>query len=302
MKKNSIFIFLVLLYVIYEAPFLRAAVGADGDPNHSDSNVSYLGPEGTYTQEACLTFFIDQGECSPYSTVKDAVEALLRNDVDFAVIPQENTIGGAVIDYIDILIAQTGLYVMGEVELPITQNLLVRPGTTLQNIKTVYSHKQGIAQGKEWLNANLPGAEVIEVASTAQGARLVSESSDLTSAAIASASSAEVYGLKILAAGIQNNDDNKTRFYILSTEEMDDRSPDRIAFIAMGAAEYLPLLMEQISQNGMKLIAIHDRPLKTRLGEYYYLIECAGGDHESYLVLADESPFKFRYLGSYDVY
>ena len=112
--------------------------------SYESAVVSYLGPEGTYTQEACGTFFEKQGTYIPYSTVNEAVEALICGDSNYAVIPQENTIGGAVIDYVDTLLAQTEVSVIGEVELPINQNLLALPGTKLDSINTVYSHNQGI--------------------------------------------------------------------------------------------------------------------------------------------------------------
>ena len=273
------------------------------DPSiYTAAKVSYLGPEGTYTQEACQTFFKNQGTYLPYTTVKDAVQALVDGETDYAVIPQENTIGGAVIDYVDILISQPKVSVAGEVELPISQNLLVLPGTSLDSIKTVYSHKQGIAQGKDWLEKNLPDAEVIEVSSTAEGARIVSENNDLSQAAIASAGCADVYGLSILASDIQINDHNKTRFYVLTLDEPQTASSDRIVFIAAGDAKELPALMEKIKARKMTLITIHDRPLKTELGQYSYLIECSESSYADYQKLTENSPFDFRYLGSFEVH
>ena len=268
--------------------------------SYADASVGYLGPEGTYTQEACWVFFDREGDLIPYPTVSDAVEALADGQTDYAVIPQENTIGGAVIDYVDTLIAHTEVSVVGEVELPINQNLLVLPGTELSKIKTVYSHKQGIAQGRDWLNEHLPEAEVVEVSSTAEGARMVAEGKDPSSAAIASAACADVYGLELIAEGIQNNESNKTRFYVLSMAEPSKTQADRLAFIVSGDADDLPDLMAEMEKRGMTLIAIHDRPLKTELGEYYYLIECAGS-YKSYEALTKEADFAFRYLGSFPV-
>ena len=270
-------------------------------PSFESAKVSYLGPEGTYTQEACEKYFDGQGSYLPYKTVAEAVDALVNGDSDYAVIPQENTVGGAVVDYIDTLIAQTEVSVTGEIELPIDQNLLVLPGAALTDIKTVYSHKQGIAQGKAWLAENIPGAQVIEVSSTAEGARMVSEENDSSCAAIASAGCAKVYGLDTLAAGIQMNDKNKTRFYVLSLDEPDTVLSDRLAFIASGAASGLPSLMSEIKAKGITLIAIHDRPLKTELGEYSYVIECSDGNFEDCKRLTEKSGFGFRWLGSFDV-
>lgn len=263
--------------------------------------VSYLGPEGTYTQEACGRFFEHKGTFVPYSTVDDAVAALVKGESDYAVIPQENTIGGAVTDYVDTLISTDGVSVVGEVELPINQNLLVYPGAELKDVKTVYSHKQGLTQGRAWLSENLPDAEVIEVASTAEGAKTVAEKQDPAFAAIASAASAEVYGLEILAQGIQNNKANVTRFYVLSTDKPATAKSDRLAFLAKGDAEDLPALLAAVQKEGVTLVSLHDRPLKTELGEYCYVLECEGCGYKQYQRFTKDSAFDFRYLGSFAV-
>lgn len=271
------------------------------EQSYSDAKISYLGPEGTYTQEACQNFFDNHGTYVPYKTVPEAVEALTNGESDYAVIPQENTIGGAVTDYVDTLIATESISVVGEVELPISQNLLVLPGTELSDIRTVYSHKQGIAQGKEWLSKNLPDAEVIEVSSTAEGAKMVSEGNDKSCAAIASAGCADVYSLEIMERNIQNNDKNKTRFYVLSTQEPKQESSDRLAFVISGKAADLPALMSQLNDKEITLVTVHDRPQKTELGEYNYILECTNCTYEDYLSLTENEAFTFRFLGSFPV-
>ncbi|MBQ7200084.1 MAG: hypothetical protein IJS24_01775 [Eubacterium sp.] len=263
--------------------------------------VSYLGPEGTYTQEACGVFFGKKGKYEPYKTVNEAVGALISGNSDYAVIPQENTIGGAVIDYVDTLIAQTDVSVVGEVELQISQNLLGLPGSDIDNIKTVYSHKQGITQGKEWLEKNIPNAEVIEVSSTAEGARRVAEEKDPTKAAIASITCTDIYGLELLAGNIQNNDNNKTRFYVLSTKTPEIKYSGRMAFIAAGPAKELPALLSVMNDRDVTLVTIHDRPAKTILGQYLYVMECSGCSYRDYLEFCRDGSFEFRYLGSFDI-
>ena len=271
-------------------------------PSYDNAKISYLGPEGTYTQEACEKYFGGSGECIPYKTVDDAVTALVKKETDYAVIPQENTIGGAVNDYINTVIGEQALNVVGEVELPINQNLLTLPETELSDIKTVYSHKQGIAQGKDFLSENLPDAEIIEVSSTAEGAKTVAEKKDKSCAAIASAGCADVYGLKILSSNIQNNDLNKTRFYVLSVSEISKDKKERLAFIAKGNANSLPKLMSKIESEGVSLVAIHDSPQKTELGSYNYIIECADCSYESYEQIATTEGFEYRFLGCFDRY
>ena len=302
MKKTvSVLLAFMLCVSLIGCSNQNAAKGTPVQIDCDAATVSYLGPEGTYTQEACEKFFERKGSYLPYQTVPKAVQALTDGKSNYAVIPQENTIGGAVVDYVDTLIASENVSVVGEVELPISQNLLVLPGTGRSDIKTVYSHKQGIAQGKEWLAKNLPNAEVIEASSTAEGAKTVADGKDKSCAAIASAGCADVYGLEILAAGIQNNDKNKTRFYVLSKDVPATAASDRLAFIASGSAKDLPKLTAEMEKLGITLVALHDRPEKTELGNYHYLIECSACSYENYQKLTQDSNFTFRYLGSYSV-
>ena len=302
MKRTfSVLLAFMLCVSLFGCSNQKAAENTPVKIDYDSATVSFLGPEGTYTQEACEKFFDGKGSYIPYETVSEAVQALAEGKSSYAVIPQENTIGGAVIDYVDTLISSENISVVGEVELPISQNLLVLPGTTLTDIKTVYSHKQGIAQGKEWLSQNLPDAEVIEASSTAEGAKTVADGKDKSCAAIASAGCADVYGLEILAAGIQNNDNNKTRFYVLSKDEPATATADRLAFTASGSANDLPELTAEMNKLGITLIALHDRPEKTELGNYCYLIECSDCSYEDYQKLTEDSDFTFRYLGSFSV-
>lgn len=283
-----------------ETPATDQAAQAE-QVSYESATVSYLGPEGTYTQEACGVFFEGQGKYVPYETAEAAAEAMAGGETDYAVIPQENTIGGAVLDNVDTLIAETGVSVVGEVELPIQQNLLALPEASFEDIKKVYSHPQGLTQGSAWLKEHLPDAELIEVTSTAEGAKKVAEGGDKSCASIGSAACEDVYGLVTLAPGIQENDSNVTRFYILSKDEAKKDAGSRLAFIASGSAEDLPLLMEKIEEQEMDLVTIHDRPQKTTLGQYIYLIECEDCSYEEYEKLTEDGTFEFRYLGSFEV-
>jgi len=263
--------------------------------------VSYLGPEGTYTQEACELFFDGQGTYLPQADVAASVQAVVDGTSTYAVIPQENTIGGPVAEYLDEVISHDDVSVVGEVELPISQNLLAKPGTALDGIKTVYSHKQGLAQGKAWLQDNLPNAELVEVSSTAEGARMAAEAEAGDCAAIGSSAAAGVYGLEVVAADIQMSDTNKTRFYVLSTQEPAQEASDRMVLVATGAANDLPALLAKAQEQGLTIIGVHDRPEKTELGRYHYLIECAGGGYEQFAALQKDCPLTLRYLGSFAV-
>ena len=268
----------------------------------ADAVVSYLGPTGTYTEQAAEQLFPQGADFQPKETVADAVSDVLNGSADYAVIPQENTIGGPVYDYLDELLSHQELFVAGEVELPIRQALVAPAGTPLTSIQTVYSHKQGITQGKDWLQVNLPDAHVVEVSSTAEGAKMAAECIDGTAAAIASTQAAKVYGLEVLAENIQQNDTNVTRFYLVAAEPVLTEAPERMTFSAVGPAQALPDLMRALDAQGLKLISLHDRPAKTTLGQYVYLAECSGGGQSTFEQLAEEcDEFSLRCLGCFNV-
>ena len=198
----------VLYLVCLLALINSASVGAE------TVRVSYLGPEGTYTEEAAQYWFQNNEELLPEDTVNDAIADVLTGDAEYAVIPQENTLGGAVVNYVDALIEAENLYVVGEVVLPISQTLMGVPGTKLSDIRTVCSHAQGITQSAEWRQENLPDASAQEMSSTAAAAEYVAGQKDPSIAAIASPGAAKLYGLEILAENVQMTDANKTRFYV----------------------------------------------------------------------------------------
>ena len=188
--------------------------------------VSYLGPEGTYTEEAAQFWFPAEAALNPRETVNDAIADVLDGDADYAVIPQENTVGGAVVNYVDALIAAEDAFVAGEVVLPISQTLMGLPGATLADIKTVCSHAQGLTQSAAWRSEHLPDAEAVEMASTAAAASYVAETGDATIAAVAAPGAAALYGLEVLAENVQITDANKTRFYVLSRQMAGGRGAD----------------------------------------------------------------------------
>ena len=144
----------------------------------ADASVSYLGPAGTYTEEAAMFFFPEAKNMMPKGTVDEAIADVMNGTADYAVIPQENTLGGAVTNYVDALIKQNNAFVIGEVILPISQTLMGVPGAAIEDIKTVCSHAQGIKQSETWRKEHLPDAVTEEKASTAAAAEYVAEQQD----------------------------------------------------------------------------------------------------------------------------
>ncbi len=237
------------------------------------ATVSYLGPAGTYTEEAAQFFFTDGEELVPQETVADAIAEVQEGRADFAVIPQENTVGGAVNDYVDALIRTEDVSVVGEVILPISQTLMGVPGTDISGIKTVCSHAQGIAQSAKWREENMPDAETEEMTSTAAAAEYVAEQKDPAIAAIAAPGAAELYGLEVLAENVQITDANKTRFYVLAAAEPEEYEGSRAAFVASCGADKIDDIITAFHEAGLEFVALHDRPEGSALGTYNYIFE-----------------------------
>jgi len=242
------------------------------------TTVAYLGPEGTYTEEAAKLFFGDNDEMMPQATVADALALVAEGKATYAVVPQENTLGGPVTDYIDAFLAADGVSVVGEVVLPIRQTLMGLAGTDLTKVTRVLSHKQGLAQSAAWLDENLPNAERVEAASTAAAAREVAEGGDSAQVAIAAPGAADLYQLEVLKENVSQNEANKTRFYVVSKRANELPGYGCAVFAARIAADKLPGVLDEACSGGAKLAYVHDRPEKSALGTYRYVIELERDD------------------------
>lgn len=280
------------------------STGTGGEPDipmrAEEARVSYLGPAGTYTEEAAQ-FFFPSGVLRPQASVAEAIEDVLRGEADYAVIPQENTVGGAVTGYVDALIGEESVSVAGEVILPISQTLMGVPGASLDDIRTVCSHAQGIAQSAAWREQYLPGAVTQEMASTAAAASYVAEVGDKSIAAVAAPGAAELYGLTVLARNVQITDANKTRFYVLSLSQAEGEVQTRAVFVAVCEAGRIDDIIVAIHNTGCELVTIHDRPEGSRLGTYNYILEVEneGGIPEKLLKAMEAFP-EVRFAGRFN--
>ena len=311
MKKRLVASILTVILMLQTAACGNLGSGSGNDTATASSDafqivenasVSYLGPAGTYTEEATKLFFSEKAVLMPEETVTDAIEMILTGNADYAVIPQENTLGGAVINYVDALVKTEGVYVVGEVILPINQTLMGVPGSTIEDIKTVCSHAQGLTQSAEWRKEHLPDAQTQEMASTAAAASYVAETGDKTIAAVAAPGAADLYGLSVLAENVQITDANKTRFYVLSTSELNRKQLTNAVLVASCEANKIDDIIVKLHDAGLEFIAIHDRPEGSQLGKYNYIIEVENttGITDSHIKkIAAIS--ELRYLGRFNV-
>lgn len=241
--------------------------------------VAYLGPPGTFSEEAVSRCDLTQGgEAVPYPTFVDAYDALLARAVDAALLPIENSIEGAVSTVLDLLVLKPGPRIRRELLLPVQQHLLARPGTAVEDIRRVLSHPQPLGQCARYLRERLPHASIEPQSSTAEGARKVA-AGEPSAAAIGSRAAAERYGLVVLAEGIQDSDENVTRFVLLAPTDEAPTGADRtsIAFtLDRDRPGGLHEVLGELARRGINLSKIESRPTKRTMGHYVFYVDFEG--------------------------
>ena len=238
--------------------------------------VGYLGPPGTFSEEAVARCDLAAGgEAVPFRTFADAYRALARGDLDGALLPIENSIEGSVGTNLDLLVAEPGPLIRRELLLPVRQHLLARPGTRLADVQRVLSHPQPLGQCSRFLRDNLPGALLEPTHSTADAARKVA-AGEPGAAAIGAAAAATRYGLAILAESIQDVDENVTRFVLLAKADEAPTGRDRtsIAFtLDRDRPGGLYEVLGEFARRGINLSKVESRPMKEALGHYVFFLD-----------------------------
>jgi chorismate mutase / prephenate dehydratase len=266
--------------------------------------VSYLGPEGTFSEQAVRKHFGAAVETLPLASVDEAFRRCESGGAQFAVVPVENSTEGAVGRTLDLLVA-TPLRICGEVELRVQQNLLSKGD--LKSVKRLYSHSQSLAQCNGWLAQNLPGIERIPVASNAEAARRAAEEDG--AGAIAGEAAGERYRLNILARSIEDDPTNTTRFLVLGNLDSAPTGKDRTSLVM--SAENKPgavhALLTPLAEHKVSMTRIESRPSKARssLWEYLFFIDIEGHQKDAAVAAAigglrARAPF-LKVLGSYPV-
>lgn len=240
----------------------------------------YLGPEGTHSEEALFLYLGSKKPVStvlPYPSIEQVILAVSRGEISHGLVPLENSIEGTVNLTLDLVAGNKDLKLVGEVILPISHNLMVRPGVKREEINLVISHPQALAQCRKFLNANFPGVQVKEVNSTAAAAKMAAENSG-TVASIGNKNAAESFGLQIIDCDIQDCRENKTRFVIISKEELPVTGPAKTSLVISISDRPggLYQILREFALAGINLTKIESRPAKRNLGDYLFFIDLTG--------------------------
>ena len=238
--------------------------------------VVYQGAPGAYSEQAALDFFGGGADTAGLEQFEDCFLALREGRADYAVLPIENSSTGAIRQIYDLL-TQYECYMVGETTVKVEHCLMALPGATLDAITQVYSHEQGLFQCERYLNAH-PDWKQVPQADTAGSAQMVAESGDLTRAAICSARAAELYGLKILARGINHNTHNTTRFVVVSPRLELRPGADKIStlFVLPHQAGSLHEVLTVFAVHGLNMVKLESRPLPGRSWQYMFFLEFTG--------------------------
>ena len=270
--------------------------------------IAYLGPKGSFSHHVVQTAFPKE-ELHAFANITDVIKAYEQGLVDYSLVPVENSIEGSVHETLDYLFHQARIQAVAEIVQPIHQQLMVVPGYS--KIEKIFSHPQALAQGKRFIDAHYPDAKIEVTASTAYAARFISEHPDQPYAAIAPRSSAEEYGLELIAEDIQEMEANFTRLWVLGAEipKIPLNSQAEKMSLALTLPDNLPgalyKALSTFAWRGIDLTKIESRPLKTALGEYFFIIDIDYSDKELIHFARQELEaigIQHKILGTYPIF
>lgn len=263
--------------------------------------VAYLGPEGTFSQEAVVKHFGSATGGRPLSSIDEVFRAVESGESAYGVVPVENSTEGAVGRTLDLLL-NTSARICGEVNLPVRQNLMSNAASRAA-IRTVYSHTQSLAQCQGWLSRHLPDAERVAVVSNAEAAKMAAR--DKRSAAIASRTAAELYGLKLLARNIEDDPKNTTRFVVIGADDASPSGKDKTSLIlsTRNVPGAIHDLLSPLAKHGVSMTRLESRPARTGRWEYVFYIDIEGHRAEAHVAKAlaalEGKAAMLKLLGSY---
>ncbi|MBI5887110.1 MAG: prephenate dehydratase [Deltaproteobacteria bacterium] len=238
--------------------------------------IAFLGPEATFTHQACLNTFGSSASFVPKKNIAEVFDDVEKDRAELGVVPIENTTEGVVSHTLDLLVT-SDLKICAEIMLEVSLALMNKTGR-LSDVGRVSSHPNPLAQSRNWLKANLFNAEITELTSTARAAQAAAEDGTGFIAAIASEAAAKLYNLKIIERGIEDSANNFTRFLVIGKKESRRTGADKtsLVFAVKDAPGALFTMLEPFAKRRINLTKIESRPMKTRAWEYIFFVDLDG--------------------------
>ena len=275
----------------------------------SENVIAFQGERGAFSELAIRRTFDEDVKVLPCKSFKETFDAVNTGKARYAVLPIENTLGGTILENIDLLGCYPSLTVVGEQQIRVIHNLIVNPGTKIEDIKKVLSHPQGLAQCQEFLSKELKNAEQVPFFDTAGSVSYIKQTGDKSLAAIAGAPAAAYNRMEILREGIETNPKNYTRFYILSREENSQEFKSRftpniasLLFNVSDESGALFKVLKILSDHGLNMKKLESRPIPGKPWEYSFFVEVEMKDNDEFnktLTLLKEKTTSLRVLGTF---
>ena len=265
------------------------------------AKVGFQGAEGSYSSKAVSELFPKAKQKKAYFTFRSLFEAIDGGEIDYGVVPLENSSIGSVVEVYDLL-GQFNCFIVGEKWIRIEHCLLGAKGASLADVKTVYSKAEALEQSHAFLADG--GWNLIPYPNTALAAKMIAEKKDFSVAAVASEAAAEIYGLDVLAKGINSDKGNFTRFIVIS-KTLADTEADKVSvsFTLKNESGALYKVLRFFSRYGINMVKIESRPLKNNPGSYYFVVDLEGNCNSKDMIQAlyyvERSTLAFKLLGEY---
>ncbi|MDY6013068.1 prephenate dehydratase [Clostridium sp.] len=265
--------------------------------------IGFLGPQGSFSEEAFLKYFGEDNKSIAYQEFEDIFIALKNGDIDYGVLPVENSSTGGINEVHDLLV-KYGFYIIGEESIRIDQHLIGIHDAKIDDIKEVYSHPQGFSQTSEFLKL-YNNFKLIPYHNTAISAKLIKDLNDKSKAAIASSRAAKIYDLDIIKEEINNIKNNYTRFIVVGKELLKEDNADKISvvFSLEDKSGTLYRLLRYFAENNINMMRIESRPIKNENWKYLLYVDFEGSLENFEVVKTlksiEESSEYFRVLGWY---
>lgn len=271
--------------------------------------IGYLGPEGTFSQQAVLLYqksLEHETTLLQYNNIYAALEGVIADEIEECVVPLENSIEGTVTSTMDLLIFTPKLYIKGEMVIPVWEDLLVKKDYQGEPITKILSHPQALSQCTLFLRKHFKNVPLQATNSTAEAAKMVAESKECI-ASLSPKQAAKVYHLKSLYEGVQDDDQNKTRFVVVSKQKPKQQAKGKktsIVFTTGHKPGDLYRVLDIISIWDINMTKIESRPMKHQLGTYIFFVDLeteVQEDLDAALKMISRKTTYFKFLGSYAV-
>jgi prephenate dehydratase len=272
--------------------------------------IAYLGPSGTFTEEA-LDKYIDINNLRnnvkkvPYSNIGEVIKSLDRGEVSEGIVPIENSLEGSVNITLDFLTFESEARIIREITVPIKHSLIGKENTPVAKIKKIISHPHATAQCKNYISTYLKNASIMAANSTAEAIKILKKE-DSSIAAIGTKTAAKIYGLEIIASDIEDNKDNKTRFVFIGNRIQPRTGRDKtsiVCFLKQDRPGSLYNILKEFADRNINLTRLESRPAKKNLGDYVFLIDLDGHLHDKDIYEAIDvlrkKVYLIKILGSY---